>query len=158
MEKLINCPSELELNDYLENRLGEEKRESILTHIADCSHCLSLLAIGHKAREMEKTDLASTQMLRRAKNIAREAPGKKLVNYKWQISAFISFVLSFILTRFFLQFLILAVIFSIKWIFDSGSTRTLIMIYEAWRGKEKGTARKIIQDFQEDRIKQKEKI
>jgi hypothetical protein len=153
MGKFINCPSELELSDYLENRLSEEKREPVLTHIADCPRCLSLLEIGREAGDMEKTDAVSAQMLRRAKSIARDPAGKKPFQRKWQIMAFISFILSFLLTRFFLQFLALAVIFSIKWIFDSGSTRTLVMIYEAWRRKEKGTARKIIEDFHENRIK-----
>lgn len=57
----------------------------------------------------------------------------KLKKGKWLIGALVSFILSFLLPRFFLQFLALAVILGGKWIFDTQSTRTLIMIYDAWR-------------------------
>ena len=89
-----------------------------------------------------------------ADNIVQKKPTKTISKYKWQVFASISFILSFIFTRYFLQFLILAVIFSIKWIFDTGSTRTLIMIYEAWRKKDRGSAQRIIRDFQ-DKIEER---
>ncbi len=52
---------------------------------------------------------------------------------KWLIGALASFILSFCFPRFFLQFLALAIIFGGKWIMDSASFRTLVMIYDAWR-------------------------
>lgn len=159
-----NCPSELELSDYLENRLNQEKESLLLEHTADCPHCLSLLEIAQQAKGKGE-DTPRPEMIIRAKNIVQKRSnppatdkegrtGKTIFYYKWQIFAFVSFILSFILTRYFLQFLILAVIFSLKWVFDTGSTRTLIMIYEAWRKKDKGTAQKIIRDFQ-DKIEQR---
>ncbi|MBL7092121.1 MAG: zf-HC2 domain-containing protein [Candidatus Omnitrophica bacterium] len=161
-----DCPSELELSDYLENRLSREKEDSLLEHIARCPHCLSLLELAQREAAKEKAqDKPTPEMIRRAKNIMQKRPnppatdkegraGKTIFNYKWQALAFMSFILSFAFTRYFLQFLVLAVIFSIKWIFDAGSTRTLIMIYEAWRKKDKGTAQRIIRDFQ-DKIEQR---
>lgn len=152
-----DCPSELELSDYLENRLSREKEDSLLEHIAKCPHCLSLLELAQ--REATKTkekaqDKPTPAMIMRARNIMQKKPVKTIFAYKWQALAFMSFILSFAFTRYFLQFLVLAVIFSLKWIFDAGSTRTLIMIYEAWRKKDKGTAQRIIRDFQ-DKIEQR---
>jgi hypothetical protein len=149
MNNLARCPSELELNDYLENRLGGERETRLLEHLADCPHCLSLVELAHQSKKAANEDRPTSGMIRQAKAIVRTKPKKTLSHYKWQISACISFILSFILTRYFLQFLALAVIFSIKWIFDTGSTRTLIMIYEAWRKKDKGRAQRIIRDFQD---------
>ena len=86
-------------------------------------------------------------MLNRAKGLARKSQAKGISGYKWPILALLSFVLSFVFTRYFVQFLALAVIFSLKWIFDTGSTRTLIMIYQAWRKKDNSSAQRIIRDF-----------
>ncbi len=144
----LDCPSELELSDYLEKRLSKQKESLFLEHIANCPHCLSLLELAQRAKE-RKQDQPTAEMIIRAKNIVQKRSTKTIFKYKWQVFAFISFILSFVFTRYFLQFLILAVVFSIKWIFDTGSTRTLIMIYEAWRKKDKGTAQRIIQDFQD---------
>jgi len=159
-----NCPPELELHDYLEGRLSRQRENLLLEHIADCPHCLSLLEIaqGLRARTDERP---RPEMIMRAKHTAQKRPnppatdkegraGRTILNYKWQLFAGLSFILSFIFTRYFLQFLVLAVIFSLKWLLNTGSTRTLIMIYEAWHKKDKGTARRIIQDF-EDKIGQR---
>lgn len=158
---LQSCPSELELSDYLDNRLSQEKQTLLLEHVAECPQCLSLLEIAQGAKIRMK-ETPSLNMIRRAKNIvqkkSRSNPpaigkegraGKTAFNNKWPVLACVSFIFSFVFTRYFLQFLVLAVVFSIKWIFDTGSTRTLIMIYEAWRKKDKGTAQKIIRDFQD---------
>ncbi len=146
---LQNCLSELELSDYLENKLNPEKEDRLLEHITDCAHCLSLLEIAQRTKDHATSEMPSQDMIQRAKDIMQKRTKRRISHYKWQILSAISFLLSFIFRRYFVQFLALAVIFSIKWIFDSGSTRTLIMIYEAWRKKEKGTAQRIIHDFQD---------
>jgi hypothetical protein len=150
---LQNCPNELELCDYLENRLNPEKQKQVLEHITECSHCLCLLALTQRTIQ-ESKDFPSHEMIKRAKNIMPKKSKKKILNYMWPIFTFISVGLSFIFTRYFIQFLVLAVIFGVKWVFDTGSTQTLIMIYEAWRKKDKTTAQRIIQDFQ-DKIEQR---
>lgn len=147
------CPTELELSDFLEKRLSREKENFLLEHIANCSHCLSLLELGQRAKEKAEIGI-SPEMIVRAKNLAKRGHTKKISNFKWPTLALISFILSFVFAKYFMQFLILAVIFSLKWVFDTASTRTLIMVYQAWRRKDKGTAQRIIQDFQ-DRIGQR---
>ena len=147
-----DCPSELELIDYLEGKLSRKKRGLVLEHIADCSGCLSSLELAQQVAEKRYIlEKPAPEMIGRAKNIMSTKSKRIIFNYRWQTLAFISFIFSFIFSRYFLQFLILAIIFSAKWIFDTGSTRVLIMIYEAWRKRDKDTVQKIIQGFQ-DRI------
>ncbi|MBN2096870.1 MAG: zf-HC2 domain-containing protein [Candidatus Omnitrophica bacterium] len=140
------CPSELQLCDYLENRLDQEQENRLLEHLADCKHCLALLELA-QSQPKEITEEPASELIARAQNIVQGRPEKTVLSYKWPILAGISFILSFTLSRYFLQFLTLALVFSIKWIFDTGSTRTLIMIYEAWRKKDSNTAQRIIQDL-----------
>ena len=144
------CPSELVLSDYLENRLGEQQQKQLLEHVADCPNCLALLELAQQSQQAQIKDQPSRAMIKRAQNALPEKQKQKNSSRKWSFLAALTFILSFIATRYFLQFLTLAVIFSIKWIFDSGSTRTLIMIYEAWRKKDKGSAHRIIKDFQDE--------
>ncbi|PIQ88434.1 MAG: hypothetical protein COV72_09020 [Candidatus Omnitrophica bacterium CG11_big_fil_rev_8_21_14_0_20_42_13] len=151
---LENCPSELELSDYLGNRLSPDKQEVLLAHVSRCRRCLSSLALAHEALQAETKEAPNQQMLAKAKDIYKKKPKNTVFNYRWQILAFISFVLSFLLSRYFLQFLVLAAVFSLKWILDSGSTRTLIMIYEAWRGKGQGDVQRIIRGLR-DKIEQR---
>ena len=128
------CPSELEISDYLDGRLNQEREERLLKHVSQCYNCLTLLELGHKADEGNFTQ-PTAKMIEQAKNII---PGKekiKVLTWLWPSLAGVCFICSFAVGRFFLQFVVLAVIFSIKWIFDTGSTRTLIMIYQAWRKK-----------------------
>lgn len=148
-----NCPTELELSDFLEKRLNQEKENLLLEHIANCSHCLALLELGQRAKEKREFGI-SPEMIMRAKKLAKSNYPKRMANFKWPILALISFILSFVVAKYFMQFLILAVIFSLKWVFDTASTRTLIMVYQAWRRKDKDTAQRIIQDFQ-DKVRQR---
>jgi hypothetical protein len=55
----------------------------------------------------------------------------------WLIGAAIAFALSFVFSRYFLQFLILTLLLGIKWIASSGGSKNVIMIYEALRHREK---------------------
>jgi hypothetical protein len=47
--------------------------------------------------------------------------------------AVVSFIMSFIAPRYFIQLLAATLIFGMKWVIDSRSTRMLIMIHEAWK-------------------------
>lgn len=64
---------------------------------------------------------------------------------KWLLGALIALFISFFSSKYFLQFLLIAAVLGIKWIFDAGATRTLIMIYEAWRQRDRGEAERSAQ-------------
>ncbi len=150
------CPTELELSDFAQGRLSGEKQHLLIGHVADCSHCLYLLKLVEEAGEEAQAgpDAPSPEALSRARNVMPAGPKRPILSYKWTILAIISFALSFMVKKYFLQFLTLTIIFSLKWIFAAVSTRTLIMVYQAWRKKDKGTAQRIIRDFQ-DRIQER---
>lgn len=81
-------------------------------------------------------------------SVRRREAGKPSIWLKkgrWLIGALLAFGLSFFFPRYFLQFLILAAILGGKWIFDTASTRTLIMIYDAWRRRDRGEQDKIVE-------------
>lgn len=67
----------------------------------------------------------------------------------WLVGALLTFALSFVFPRYFLQFLILTAILGGKWIFDTASTRTLIMIYDAWRRRDREEQDKIAEKLKE---------
>jgi len=56
--------------------------------------------------------------------------------------AVVSFVLSFAIRQYFVQFLVATLLLGVKWIADSKSAKMLVMIYEAWKkGGEKEASR-----------------
>ena len=120
-------PSESELADYLSKTLSEADRSRIEGHIASCDECLDKAVSAYEAvGEFKK---------RRTGNIMKK------INIYLTL-AIITFILSFIIQRYFLQFLAATLILGIKWVSDSKSTKMLIMIYEAWkRGGDKEAAR-----------------
>jgi hypothetical protein len=63
------------------------------------------------------------------------------------IFAAISFLLSFIVPRFFLQFLVATLLLGAKWVADSKSTKMLIMIHEAWKNEGEHGASEVIRRF-----------
>ena len=54
-----------------------------------------------------------------------------LWNGLWLLGMVVSFSLSFVFPRFFLQFLAAALLFGVKWIVDQKATRPQILIYKA---------------------------
>ncbi|MDD5449450.1 MAG: hypothetical protein PHO42_02505 [Candidatus Omnitrophica bacterium] len=79
-----------------------------------------------------KTFVRTEKLLTTEKAVIKWLP-KNLKKNKWLIASITSFVLSFAFPPVFLQFLLAAGILGGKWIFDSENTRTLIMIYNAWK-------------------------
>ena len=114
------------------------------------------LAKASKSRQIyERSSEAESQkvpvaLIRKAKdlmNLSRQfvcphcgkaiTPFKKpiskqfLWNGVWLGGAVITFMLSFLFRRFFLQFLVVALLFGVKWIVDQKAMRTQVLIYKA---------------------------
>jgi len=88
--------------------------------------------------------LPKTKKLSATENAVIKWLPKNLRKNKWLISSITAFALSFAFPPVFLQFLLAAGILGGKWIFDSENTKTLIMIYNAWKkGGEKEASRMI---------------
>ena len=119
-------PKEAELADYLSNTLTGESRKAVEDHIACCNDCLDNAISAYESVKKFKE---------------RKAGIMKRSNI-YLILAIISFILSFVFQRYFVQFLTATLLLGIKWIADAKSTKMLIMIYEAWKkGGEKEASR-----------------
>jgi len=132
MNKVSVCVSDGDLNDYLSDSLSREKKEEIENHLKDCTVCLEKLVFAYQAvEEFNKTTQKGVKIMK--------STWKKNL---WLIGAIITFVLSFFVTRYFVQLLVATILMAAKWIFDSVNARILIMIYDAWKkGGEEETSK-----------------
>jgi len=121
-------PSDNQFADYSAHMLSAAERERFEGHIASCEECLAkLVSIHESVGDFKKGGIFKK----------RKGHFMKKINF-YLIFAIVSFVLSFITPKYFLQFLVATVVLGTKWVADSKSTRMLVMIYEAWkRGGEK---------------------
>lgn len=117
-----DCPSEVELARYLEGVLPYAKRQTIEKHLSDCSLCLDLLV--------------TTKNILKEEKIVKKSLLSHLSKQKWLIVTAICFGFSFVVRRFFLQFLFLALIFGIKWALSAEGSRNLVMIFRSLSHKE----------------------
>ena len=136
LKRSKRCPSEAELSAYLQGLVSKEKNDSISRHISQCLFCLDLIEQASRQHMSIRETGPSKELIEQAKAIAKKQAPIGLGRFKkhlWLIGTIISFSLSFILPKYFLQFLILTLILGIKWALDTANTRTLIMIQESWR-------------------------
>lgn len=120
-------PSEEALADYLSGMLPVGKRKHVEEHLAVCHECLATVVSAHES-------------VRR-----KEMKMKKINTYL--VLAILSFTLSFIIPRFFLQLLVATLLLGIKWVADSKSTKMLIMIHEAWKKDGASGASRILENM-----------
>lgn len=133
MKRSIGCPAELKLAKYLEGSLPSNMLQDIEKHLADCTYCLNLLVV--------------TKNVLKAEAQAKPSGLRRLKTQKWLILTGISFALSFVMRRFFLQFLFLSLILGIKWALGSEGSSNLVMIFRSLshRGAEDKEERKIFE-------------
>lgn len=135
MKNYDMCPSEAELNDYLYNKLKWNKRTELERHLSGCGACLEKLLFAYD----------TVSEFYKIRNVRRKKPDFR--KNLWLFVAIISFALSFLMPRYFIQFLVAAVLLGGKWIFDSQNARMLITIYEAWRKGGEKEASRIVKRF-----------
>lgn len=125
-------PSEAELSDYLSGILSGDDKKKVEDHIACCRECLtSMVSAYESVKESGKTGAG-----KKRKGQTMKKPNIYL------ILAIVSFILSFIIQKYFIQFLTATLLLGIKWVADAKSTKMLVMIYEAWKnGGEKEASR-----------------
>ena len=135
--KTSNHPADVMIADYLDNLLSAKERAEVEAHVAACSECLIKMVSAHESvKSFNKTALSGK---RKANPMGR-------INL-YLIFAIISFTLSFIVPRYFIQLLTATLLLGAKWVADSKSTKMLVMIHEAWKnGGERG-ASEVIRQF-----------
>ena len=138
IEKTDKCPNETRLGEYLEGRLSQKQEQLIAEHIRSCYWCIEQLDQAQRARP--KLGVGGRKMSLIGKKTALISWIKK---NKWLLGAAIAFILSFAFPGYFLQFLILTLLMGMKWVFATGGTKTVVMIYDALRRKNKGEKNRI---------------
>lgn len=140
LEKSANCPNEGVLAGYLNNSLKAEEKNKAEAHISDCLYCLEQLSLAQQAqKEFLKGNLplSGDKIIEKAKRITSLAPARpKKKGAIWLLATIVAFSLSFLVPKYFLQFLAAAVILGMKWIFESDTVKQLIMVLDK-RHKEK---------------------
>lgn len=112
-------PSASDLAEYLGGTLPPDRRSRVAAHIASCPDCLAAVAAAHEA------------VSRPAEGSGPRARKRRGWSGLYLAGALGAFVLSFLLPRYFVQFLVATVILALKWIIDAKSTRTLIAVHDA---------------------------
>jgi len=141
----MDCPNELILLEYLAGTLDEGRRQTIEQHIAGCGFCLSQLDIAIQSQSMNKQgDLepVSQELINKTESllgIGKDKTGRAINKTKimkrrfFLIGAVAFFVLSFLIPKYFIQFLVATLILGIRWAFESEGGRTLVMVLDSWR-------------------------
>ncbi len=132
------CPDEHILNDYLTAALAESDREKIENHIADCPYCIYRIAEAYEVLNESRFNPSTWlrvdgERSRTIKSIKEFFMNARIKLNLWLVGCIIMFLLSFLVQRYFLQFLVGAILLGAKWIIDSKNTKMLIMIYDAWK-------------------------
>ncbi len=134
-------PDEIELAQYLEGTLSQDRSERICEHIMSCDSCFKKLADTERAFSLfneKEAEPPPAHIEKKAKMIAKRfGRTVKVKNHlkknKFLYFAAISLIFSFISKRYFAQFLTVTVILGFKWVMDTGGSKALIMIYQAWK-------------------------
>jgi hypothetical protein len=112
------CPSEEMLGEFVSGCTPSDEIAGVEKHLAECEKCRNLVAEAHQA--MKCMDMFE----------ARTKVTGFVVRNLWLITGILSFIMSFIFSGYFFQFLLISLVSSIKWIADSRNSKTLIMIHE----------------------------
>ena len=143
--KTADCLDEQALLDYLEDKPTSPKRSLNEHHIAGCGFCLSNLSLLAESRQMARDKAfapvpqnlidKTKSLLGMGKNQESMDMQRRKMIKKWLFltGTIISFALSFFIPRYFMQFLVAALILGIRWSFESEGGRTLIMVLDSWR-------------------------
>ncbi|MBU4488138.1 MAG: hypothetical protein KKI13_03625 [Candidatus Omnitrophica bacterium] len=145
-EKSSDCPPLETLARYASGGLHGQESYNVGNHVKRCAFCSELVEgaflYSAYAKEIKLEDV-SARMKKRAKSLnpAYTEKEHKFMSYLkkkiWFILSLTSFIASFFVPRYFLQFLALAIILGLKWVFNKETTRTLIMVYNAWKKHDK---------------------
>ena len=157
-ERGANCPAAETLARYVSGALKPDELYNTSSHVKGCKPCNELIegALLYSAYEKNiRPGNVPDKVKNRAKSLnpVYKTRMSKIMDYLkrniWFMFSLTSLLASFFIPRYFLQFLILAVIFGLKWVFNRGSTRALIMIYNAWRRHDKDADREMDRIFKD---------
>lgn len=113
------CLQEKILSEYLSGVISREERVSVEKHLASCSKCRKTVSEAYEI--LNQPDVKEFLFI---------AADWIKIN-KWLIATALLLSMSFVISEYFLQFLIASVITGVKWIIDSKTTKMLITVHKA---------------------------
>lgn len=136
-EKMMRCPDEATLSSYLGGMLEEPEVRLIEAHVSNCHFCLENIRaayVGDNLYKGRSLPNSTEKLINKAKGIAKlSTKNKRFKKNLWLFGTVISFALSFIFPRYFVQFLVAALILGLKWVSESEGVRLLIMALDSRR-------------------------
>lgn len=133
------CPTEADLWAYLSAPRGGAASERIGDHVGRCDSCLSSLLLAQEVRPgigFDPSGGPSGGLLAKAISLAqKKGTSKSRIKNVWLSLFLLCIGISFFIPRYFFQCLILGIIFGLKWVFDTTTNRTLIVMYDALKQK-----------------------
>ncbi|MFA6142189.1 MAG: zf-HC2 domain-containing protein [Candidatus Omnitrophota bacterium] len=141
-------PADTELADFLDDALSRNERHKIEEHIASCDECLGKIISAHESVDLFK---------RQGGSRSGKANFMKKINW-YLVLAIISFTLSFVFARYFIQLLVATLLLGIKWIVDAKTTKMLVTIYDAWKTGGEKEASRIFKRLDQSAIRKRPKL
>lgn len=138
-QEILLCPDEATMANYICANMAADEKNAIENHMANCQTCLVRLKDAYKAQSLYKEGklpCVPESLLQKSKAIAktkRRTSPKGIRKNLWLIATCVAFVLSFVFPKYFMQCLVITVLFGIKWIVESENVRTLILVLDSWR-------------------------
>lgn len=122
------CPSEEKLLEWAENRINDADREKFIEHAASCGACTQKAAlIKSFQRGAAPTESAPRALDAKVAAALRGKRGQEAPRTGIWFALFCVFMgLSFVWGEYFLQMLVLAVVFAGKWLIESRARRIFI--------------------------------
>lgn len=140
LTKKPNCPDSQALLAYLSKSLNQKQQKDIESHLCQCGFCLNQLSIAQetlKRNKKNKFGPIPQKLISKTKiALGINKTTQKRKNAKKNLflaTTVIFFILSFLIPRYFIQFLVGSLIVGIRWSFESKGGQTLIMILDSWR-------------------------
>jgi hypothetical protein len=157
-EKASACPSVDILSKYVSGELEAAMLHDVSGHVKGCKFCNELIegALLYSAYAKNiNVGAVPDKVKNRAKSLNPVFKTKEhrimhfLKRNIWIILSLASLTMSFFVSRYFFQFLILAVIFGLKWVFNRESVRTIVTIYNAWKRHDKESDKELDEIFKD---------
>lgn len=136
---LNSCLSEEDLSLFV-TAIFDQKQvlQEHKDHIISCDKCFSTVSSAIAALNSgEFPNVLSAELKKSIEALPKKYPrqGGILKKHKYLLVAGAFFISSFFLRRYFMQCLFAALLFGFKWVMDTGGSKALVMIYDAWKTK-----------------------
>lgn len=141
--KSKDCPGTELLLSYLAGPLGEGASLELEKHLSRCPFCLEQLSIASDALNQTKKNFApvpektinktNKRLEAYLKNTPKKRKRKKTRQKFYFMAMLVFFILSFLLSEYFAQFLVGTLILGIRWSLEGKSGQTLIMVLDSLR-------------------------